>query len=229
MLDQAMSEAQADPGPIATALLGGTPLGREGLRQFLAGTHYRLLAEAEAEAASSPREGAARLHLILLEPARPEGRPLGQEIAALKAGRDSKVVLIGEIADALLLEAMAAGADGVLSGRCERAALLLLLDRVVAGDLVYAVRPLVELIRSAVPLPLVSETRSVGLTPRERTIAALLVKGASNKRIARHCGVSENTIKIQIRGLLLKLGVATRTQAALALLEKEPQKTSKHS
>ena len=214
--------ARPSEGPIVTALLGGTPFGREGLRHFLAGTRYRLADDAAAE---EP----VQLYLVLTDPASGERHLTRQSLLDLKGSTDTRIVILADLTESDLLEAMAAGANGVLSVRCELASLLALLGRVVEGDLVYAARPIVELIRTAVPQPALSSARTAGLTRRERAIADLLVKGASNKLIARHCGVSENTIKIQVRGLLLKLGVATRTQAALTLLDKGPQKTSKRS
>ncbi|RYG85824.1 MAG: response regulator transcription factor, partial [Alphaproteobacteria bacterium] len=53
------------------------------------------------------------------------------------------------------------------------------------------------------------------LTPREADILPLLVKGYSNKEIARSLGISEKTIKYHLTHLLKKLGVRNRVEAAL--------------
>ena len=58
-----------------------------------------------------------------------------------------------------------------------------------------------------------------GLTEREEQVLRGLVKGHSNKVIARNCGVAEATIKVHIKSLLRKLRVANRTQAAIWALE----------
>ncbi len=51
----------------------------------------------------------------------------------------------------------------------------------------------------------------------ERELDALrgLVRGGSNKAIAEQLGIAENTVKNHVRAVLEKLGVASRTEAAL--------------
>ncbi len=60
----------------------------------------------------------------------------------------------------------------------------------------------------------------VGLTMRERDVLAFLLKGASNKEIARALDLQVVTIKLHVRGICRKLGAANRTQAALIAKEK---------
>ena len=50
------------------------------------------------------------------------------------------------------------------------------------------------------------------LAPRLIEIAKMIVDGSSNKTIANHQGVTENTIKTQVRRLYQKTGVSTRSQ-----------------
>src|SRR5688572_9579328 len=56
----------------------------------------------------------------------------------------------------------------------------------------------------------------LNLSPRQREVLALLLKGMSNKLIARKLDISENTTKIHVSAVLDALGVATRTQAVIA-------------
>jgi len=56
------------------------------------------------------------------------------------------------------------------------------------------------------------------LTPREMEVLQFIVRGKSNKEIADLLKVTEGTIKYHINGILTKLGVSDRTQAATAAL-----------
>ena len=53
------------------------------------------------------------------------------------------------------------------------------------------------------------------LTPRERSVLALIASGHSNKSIASVLNLSEGTVKGYVSAVLSKLGVDDRTQAAL--------------
>lgn len=53
------------------------------------------------------------------------------------------------------------------------------------------------------------------LTPREREVLTLVAQGASNRQIAQTLGVSERTARTHVSAILAKLGLVSRTQAAL--------------
>ena len=61
---------------------------------------------------------------------------------------------------------------------------------------------------------------SCGLSQREEEILKSVVRGHSNKMIARACGVTDATIKVHMKSILRKLRVANRTQAAVWALER---------
>jgi len=51
------------------------------------------------------------------------------------------------------------------------------------------------------------------LTPREIQVLELLVEGLSNKMIAVHLGISDQTVKFHVAAICGKLGAANRTDA----------------
>ncbi len=58
------------------------------------------------------------------------------------------------------------------------------------------------------------------ITNRELGVLELIVRGRSNKEIARELVISEATVKTHINSLLAKLGVTDRTQAATAAIQR---------
>jgi two-component system, NarL family, nitrate/nitrite response regulator NarL len=64
------------------------------------------------------------------------------------------------------------------------------------------------------------------LSDRERVILSLLMKGAANRDIALHLGISEPTVKIHVKNLLIKIGVRNRTQAAMWALKSKMREAS---
>jgi DNA-binding NarL/FixJ family response regulator len=72
----------------------------------------------------------------------------------------------------------------------------------------------------AKPEPRQSQTvslESIGLTPRQTEVLALLLQGLPNKLIARQLNVSVETVKDHVAAVLRALNVSTRTQAVLAV------------
>jgi ATP/maltotriose-dependent transcriptional regulator MalT len=57
------------------------------------------------------------------------------------------------------------------------------------------------------------KVESLGITPRELEILAMIAEGLSNKEIAARAFVSENTIKTHSSRVFDKLGARRRTQA----------------
>jgi DNA-binding NarL/FixJ family response regulator len=57
------------------------------------------------------------------------------------------------------------------------------------------------------------------LTGRERDVLACLARGMSNRAIAADLGMAERTARTHVSNILAKLGLASRTQAALFAVE----------
>ena len=61
---------------------------------------------------------------------------------------------------------------------------------------------------------------TVELTAREQEVLGLVVKGLTNKDIARVLGFTPRTAKAHVTNLLVKLGVGDRTEATAVALQR---------
>jgi two-component system nitrate/nitrite response regulator NarL len=59
------------------------------------------------------------------------------------------------------------------------------------------------------------DTIAPHLSPREQSILQCLIKGYSNKCIARKIDIAEATVKVHVKAILRKIRVQNRTQAAI--------------
>ena len=128
--------------------------------------------------------------------------------------RDSgaKVVVYSwNVQPEMVVQAIAGGARGYLSKVLTGPEIVHALERVVAGEVVI----LPGNNESSVDGPGDWPGRSVGLSPREAEIIALITQGLSNKEIADRVFLSSNSIKTYIRAAYRKMGVERRSQAVL--------------
>jgi two-component system response regulator DevR len=125
--------------------------------------------------------------------------------------------------DEAVLAAVLAGADGYL------------LKEVRATSLVDAIRSVAagaKLLDPAVTERVLDRVRAPGahdsplglLTPRETEILALIAEGMSNREIAGALFLAEKTVKNNVSGILSKLGMQRRTQAAVLGAEWLPKR-----
>lgn len=122
-----------------------------------------------------------------------------------------------------LLEALRAGASGYLLKNIDTEFLLESIQNAARGESVLSpkiTRKLIDFLRMPHEADVAVADVSPGkLSPREREVIIMLARGYSNKEIARVLNLSESTIKIHVQGILRKLNLAKRVQAAVYAME----------
>lgn len=131
------------------------------------------------------------------------------------------VVVSGSTRRADILRALEAGVHGYIAKEASAEVLARGLETVVAGQ-IYVPPFLADLAPDEAPPPEAVATETppapgeAALTPRQREILAFVVKGASNKEIARALRLGEGTVKVHVAALFRALGVHNRSSAAVA-------------
>jgi two-component system, NarL family, response regulator LiaR len=126
------------------------------------------------------------------------------------------VVLTSAVEDEHLLRAMQAGATSYLLKTSPADHVIAAVRDAAAGTASLSPELLTRLTqalrRPAPPDPLQPLSR------RERDVLGLIARGHSNRQIARDLGIGEQTVKTHVRGILVKLGLQDRVQAAIFAL-----------
>jgi len=192
--------------PIRVLIVDDHPAVRRGLRNFLElSDDIDVVGEAVDGTEVAALVAATEPDVVLLDLMLPGLDGLGVLAALRDLGAAARVLVITSSTDRRsALPAVRAGARGYLSKDVEPEALAAAVRSVHAGHL---------LLEPEVTGALLAEPPQ--LTAREGEVLALVADGRSNREIARALTVSEKTVKTHVSSILLKLGLADRTQAAL--------------
>jgi DNA-binding NarL/FixJ family response regulator/class 3 adenylate cyclase len=206
-------------GPIRVLLVDDHAVVRRGLRGFLELIKdFEVVGEAE-----NGREGVAAADrlapdVILMDLLMPEMSGL-EAIAAIKeAHPEIEIVAVTSfIEEEKVTSALEAGASGYLLKDAEAEEVAQAIRAAYGGEvhLDPAVSRLLaqRLRQRKEPEPVEP------LTAREKEVLSQLAKGAANKEIAYELGITERTARTHVSNILGKLGLASRTQAALWAVE----------
>jgi len=120
------------------------------------------------------------------------------------------VALTSVLEDASVVGAIKAGAIGYLLKDTQADELCKAIKAAAAGQVQLSPQAAARLMHE-VRTPENPQT----LTERETDVLSLLANGKANKEIALQLHISETTVKTHVSNILTKLGVLSRTQAAL--------------
>jgi two-component system, NarL family, response regulator DevR len=215
--------------PIRVFILDDHELVRRGLTDLLTATDDLIIVGEAATAADALHRIPATAPDVALLDAR---LPDGSGIDVCRDIRSSNenircLILTSYDDDEALFAAVMAGASGYLLKQIGGNGLVEGIRQVAAGRSLLdpaVTEKLLDRLRN----PVEADPLAGSLTPREREILDLIADGCTNRQIGERLFLAEKTVKNYVSGMLTKLGMQRRTQAAVygATLRKRKGGTS---
>lgn len=231
------------PQPIRILVVDDHTLFRRGLTALLA-RDPQLTVVGDAGDAGQALRKAQELQpdLILLDNHLPGVNGVDALPALIEAAPGACILMLTVSEDENdLAAALRGGAAGYLLKTIEGDALTAAIQRAMRGDSVIAPEMMSKLVAAYRGATLASSSEKsplagsgpataaidgmasaasiASLSPRELDILRGIVRGASNKEIARELGIAETTVKIHVQHVLRKLDVSSRVHAAVMATE----------
>lgn len=185
---------------------------RRGLRLFLSDTDIEIVGEAR-----DGREAvdlACRLmpDVVLMDLLMPNMDGIAATAAIRRDMPNVEVIaLTSVLEDASIVDALRVGAIGYLLKDTEAPELQRAIRSAAAGQLLLSPKVAARMMHDVLP----SSIAPASLTERETDVLRGIAAGRSNKEIAHDLGIGEQTVKTHVAHILGKLGVVSRTQAAM--------------
>ncbi len=209
-----------EDGKITVFLLDDHEVVRRGVRELLSvEDDIEVVGEAGTAAEALARIPATRPDVAVLDVRLPDGS--GVEVCREIRSRDAgvKCLMLTSFADdEALFDAIMAGASGYVLKAIRGHELLAAVRDVAAGrsllDPVATARVLERLRSGGADPGERGDERFANLTEQERRILHLIGEGLTNREIGERLHLAEKTIKNYVSGLLSKLGMQRRSQAA---------------
>jgi DNA-binding NarL/FixJ family response regulator len=136
------------------------------------------------------------------------------ELVQLLQSRGAKVVALADETGSR--GSSATPLSGVLTHNLSANAFVQALHRIGAGERLF---PDDWFLQQSAPTP----SPRIELSPSERQMLAHVVEGRSDTVIARHLGMTEAAVKLDLKALFSKIGVDNRTQATIWALANLPE------
>lgn len=207
---------------------------REGLKPFLQELAETVeVFEAESfDRAMVASRNASDLSLIILDLGMPGMNGLSGIRQIMESNHETPVVILSGTHDqSLILKAFNMGIAGFIPKSAGSAVMLSALNLVMAGERYIPSQILLNggdstehSIHDATAPTIdqleISDSDLIRkLSKRERTVLEFLVGGMTNKEIARSIELQEATIKIHVKNIYRKMGVANRAQAVRTAIQ----------
>ncbi len=199
--------------PIRILIVDDHHVVRQGLYMFL-GADPELEIIGEAQDGAEAVKLAQELHpdVVLMDIVMPVMNGIQATAAIRQSLPDTEVIaLTSVLGDNSVIDAVRAGAIGYLLKDTDANELRRAIKAAAAGKVQLSPEVAARLMRE-VRTP--TETRE-SLTDRENEVLKLLAQGKSNRDISQALFIGEQTVKTHVSHILDKLGVPSRTQAAL--------------
>ncbi len=201
---------------IRVFLLDDHEIVRRGIADLLSGEpDIEVVGEAGSAVEAVARIPAVRPDVALLDVQLPDGNGIDvcRDIRS-SLPETNCIILTSYDDDDAIFAAVMAGAAGYLLKEVRGLFLVDAIRAVAAGKSLLdsaATARLLARLREGKP----QDQRLASLTEREREVLGLIADGMTNKQIAETLFLAEKTVKNYVSGLLAKLGMQRRTQAAV--------------
>ncbi len=216
----AINAGQPRSTPVRVTIADDHPVVRIGVRNVLAAHgHFSVVSEAENGTQAFAQVVQLQPDILLLDVQMPKTVRFNTiRQLATEAPQTRVVLLTGSIQAEELAEAFSAGARGIVlkSALTEQiaAALLAVMDGYywAQGHRIEHLAGVLAELRMQVRH---ESTERFNLTKRELEVVGLIVKGFSNRDIAKQFNLSEETVKRHLSNTFEKLKISTRLELAI--------------
>jgi DNA-binding NarL/FixJ family response regulator len=202
--------------PIRVFLLDDHEVVREGIRALLeSDEEIEIVGEASTGDEAIVRAPLAKPDVAILDVRLQEGDGIEVCRELRSAMPDLVCLMLTSFADdEAMYASVMAGAAGYVLKQIRARDLIEDVKKVAAGESLMDPRAVAKVVER-IANPQQGDPSIASLSPQEARILDLIAEGKTNKQIADAMFLSENTVKNYVTGLLRKLQVTSRTEAAI--------------